>query len=256
MTTQPSSEKEELLRKLEQIASLSSYCKMLSEGWVRAIRTALNISATALGRRINKPTERVFKLEENEIQGKLMLKHIQSIGKFFGGRFEYVFIPENIPNLKEGLISKKAVENAQLLKKTELFSDPFLSTSPLPPMPSEGWIYMLRYALKMSRSKLQENLNIPYSCIQAIEQSEKSGQLVNKMLRSTAYTLGYRIEYVFIPMENLHKNSLKNSFILQALQKLPLLPQKPVEGWIRAIRNSQGITQAELAKGLRLQRGK
>ncbi|MBY0293465.1 MAG: helix-turn-helix domain-containing protein, partial [Alphaproteobacteria bacterium] len=212
----------------------------------------LNISAATLGKRLNKSTERVLKLEENEIQGKLMLKHIQRIGKIFRGRFEYVFIPENISNLKEELISKKAEENAQLLKKPELLSDPFLSTSPLPPMPSEGWIFMLRYALKMSRSKLQENLNIPYPYIQAIEDSEKSGQLVNKMLRNTAYTLGYRIEYVFIPMENLHKNSLKNSFILQALQKLPLLPQKPVEGWIRAIRNSQGITQAELAERLKI----
>ena len=246
--------KEELLRKLEQVSSLASYCEKPPEGWIRTIRTFLNMSTAELGKRITtKDAEGVLKLEEDEIQGRLMPKHLQNIGKILGGRFEYIFIPENINILQKEFIPKIVDKNADLLKKTEFFLESLLSTSSLPPMPLEGWISTLRHALKMSRPKLQKNLNIPYSCIQSIEEAETSGQLVNKMLRRAANVLGYHIEYIFVPIKNLHRRvSFENSPLLTQLQQLPPLPQKPVEGWICAIRKSQGITQAELAERLKI----
>ena len=65
--------KEELLRKLEQVSSLASYCEKPPAGWIRTIRTFLNMSTAELGKRITtKDAEGVLKLEEDEIQGRLM----------------------------------------------------------------------------------------------------------------------------------------------------------------------------------------
>jgi transcriptional regulator with XRE-family HTH domain len=249
------SAKEQLLRKLEQVSSLSSCCERPTEGWIRTIRTALNMSTTELGKKTNRAPEHIVKLEEDEAQGKLTpkLKHLQNIGKVFGGRFEYVWIPENIPNLQEKIIFQKNEEKTRLLKKNEPLSDPFLSTSSLPPVPSEGWICTLRYALKISRAKLQKNLNISYPCLQAVEEAEKRGQLVNKTLRRATQVLGYHIEYIFIPIKSLNQKIIfESSPLLKMLQQLPPLPQKPIKGWISTIRNSQGITQAELAERLEI----
>ena len=135
------SAKEDFLRKIEQVSSLSSYCEKPPEGWIRTIRTFLNMSTAELGKRITtKDAEGVLKLEKDEIHGRLMPKHLQNIGKILGGRFEYIFIPENINILQKEFIPKIVDKNADLLKKTEFFLEPLLSTSSLPPVPLEGWI--------------------------------------------------------------------------------------------------------------------
>ena len=249
------SAKEELLRKIEQVSSLFSYCEKPAEGWIHTIRTALNMSTTELGKKINRTTEEILKLEEDEVQGRLTskFKHLQNIGKVFGGRFEYVFIPEKLPLLKQEVIPKKVEKNTHLLKKTEFFLESLLPTSPYPPMPSNGWIRTRRQGLKMTCPNLQEKLNISRAHIQKMENMEKNGTLVNKMLRSAAHVLGYRIEHILIPMENLHhRGSLESTSLLKTLRQLPLLPQKPIEGWICAIRNSQGLTRAKLAERLKI----
>jgi len=64
------------------------------KGWVRAIRNALGMTATQLGKRMGVPQSRIAELEKAEIFGKTTLNSLERAAEALGCRVVYALIPE------------------------------------------------------------------------------------------------------------------------------------------------------------------
>ena len=80
-------------------------------GWVYAIRTALNISLRQLGARLSITPQAIKGIENREKDGSLSLSHLQEIAQALDMQFVYGFIPND--GTLEALIERKAREMAE-----------------------------------------------------------------------------------------------------------------------------------------------
>lgn len=80
-------------------------------GWIRAIRTALNMSMEQLGRKLSIRKQSVNKLEQREKDGTISLKSLKDVAKALDMHFVYGFIPKD--GSLEALIERKANEIAK-----------------------------------------------------------------------------------------------------------------------------------------------
>ena len=65
-----------------------------SQGWIKAIREALGLSASRLGKRAGIDQSRISRLESAEKSGDLKLSSLQKIAKALNMKFVYGFVPE------------------------------------------------------------------------------------------------------------------------------------------------------------------
>jgi predicted DNA-binding mobile mystery protein A len=80
-------------------------------GWIRAIRTALNISMLQLGNRLSVTKQSVRDLEKREQDGSITLKALKETAKALDMELVYGFIPHD--GSLEALIDRKVKELAK-----------------------------------------------------------------------------------------------------------------------------------------------
>ena len=82
-------------------------------GWIYAIRYAINMSLRQLGQRLSITPQSVKEIEEREKQGTISLNVLRRVAKALNMRFVYGFIPED--QTLEGMIEKRAKELAEMI---------------------------------------------------------------------------------------------------------------------------------------------
>lgn len=66
-----------------------------SEGWLRTVRKALNMSTTQLGRRLGFTRGAISKNEKAELTGNITIKTMENMAESMGCKFVYALVPEN-----------------------------------------------------------------------------------------------------------------------------------------------------------------
>ena len=97
-------------RKLEPFKVLD-HVEPPAEGWIHAIRTALNMTLEQLGRRAAKSAQNVKALEKNEKYGTITVQSLFELGKAMDMHFVYGFVPKD-GSLKQ-MVEKRAMVLAQ-----------------------------------------------------------------------------------------------------------------------------------------------
>lgn len=92
--------------------------------------------------------------------------------------------------LKQKLIIEQLDKKIELLHKIDKLI-----------IPSEGWVYSIRTALKMSLRQLGNKVGITAQSIKEIEQREKAKTISLKTLQEVASALDMNFVYGFIPKE-------------------------------------------------------
>jgi len=67
--------------------------------------------------------------------------------------------------------------------------------------PSEGWVYAVRTALRMTLRQLGNKLNITAQSVKEIETREKNASITLKSLKDVGNALDMKLVYGFIPKE-------------------------------------------------------
>ena len=67
--------------------------------------------------------------------------------------------------------------------------------------PSEGWVFSVRTALKMTLRQLGNKLNITAQSVKEIETREKNASITLKSLKDVGNALDMKLVYGFIPKE-------------------------------------------------------
>ena len=103
-----------MLRQLDgKIAKLSVLDDsiMPKDGWIKAIRTALNINLNQLAKLLKKAPPTVKELEEREANKSITLKKLMEVGEALNLKLVYGFIP--LDGSLEKIIEKRAVALAE-----------------------------------------------------------------------------------------------------------------------------------------------
>lgn len=108
--------KNAVLHQYRQIVSVSTKQTVSDliippEGWIKTIRTALNMSGRQLATRLNVTKARISRVEKDEINGSVTLKTMQSTAEAMGCRFVYAIIPNHSI---EDVIRQQALKQAKL----------------------------------------------------------------------------------------------------------------------------------------------
>src|SRR5215472_13811590 len=64
------------------------------KGWIKAVRTALGMTTSQLGKRLGVTQQRAAMLEKAEADGSITLKSLEHAAQSLGCRVIYVFYPE------------------------------------------------------------------------------------------------------------------------------------------------------------------
>ncbi|MCK4980945.1 MAG: mobile mystery protein A [Candidatus Delongbacteria bacterium] len=79
-------------------------------GWINAIRSALNMTLNQLGQRLSLPRQNVQAMEEREIKGTISLNVLKQFAVKMNMKFVYGFIPND--GSLDKMIEKRAYEIA------------------------------------------------------------------------------------------------------------------------------------------------
>lgn len=101
---------EQLDKKLSKFASIESDFTPRS-GWIKAVRTALNISLVQFAKILKKSSPTVKELEEREAEKNITLKKLAEVGEALNLRLVYGFVPKE--GSLEKIIKKRAYEVAK-----------------------------------------------------------------------------------------------------------------------------------------------
>lgn len=86
-------------------------------GWVHTVRTALKMSLTQFGKRLNITAQSAKEIEEREANGSITLKNLKDAGRALNMKLVYGFIP--LDESIENMIDKRAREIAtDIVKRT------------------------------------------------------------------------------------------------------------------------------------------
>ncbi|MBI5415956.1 MAG: mobile mystery protein A [Candidatus Omnitrophica bacterium] len=78
------------------------------QGWIKAIREALGLSASQLGKRAGIDQSRISRLENAEKNGDLKLSSLQKIAKALNMKFVYGFVPDGTEDTLETMVRNQA----------------------------------------------------------------------------------------------------------------------------------------------------
>ena len=98
--------RENVNRARAQVAGLS----VPSEGWLRTVRKALDMSGAQLGRRMGITRGAVSNNEKAELSGSMTIKTMQQMAEAMGCRFVYTIVPEGDI---EDIVRAQALEKAR-----------------------------------------------------------------------------------------------------------------------------------------------
>ena len=79
-------------------------------GWIKAIRTSLNMSMQQLGKKLSITRQGIKDIEEREKTGSITIKSLKEIGRVLDMKLVYGFVP--IDGSLGALIEKRAMELA------------------------------------------------------------------------------------------------------------------------------------------------
>jgi predicted DNA-binding mobile mystery protein A len=106
---------QQLNQKMQVLASLLQI--QLPTGWVKAIRSALGISAQQLSKRLTITRQGVQDMERREKNGSITIKSLREVAKALDMQLVYGFVP--MDGTLEKLIERKAKEVAtQIVLRT------------------------------------------------------------------------------------------------------------------------------------------
>ncbi len=210
------------------------------KGQLFYLRQAVGVSQLQLSKKLNMPVCQIERFEKMEAEGKIFHQHAINIVHALGCQIKYILIPEK-DSLKK-MEPQEALFWNELKKQADLF-----------PRPPEGWFCYFRNSLKMTASELSIKINIDEEFIIQVEKNEVSNKIIKDPLMEMAQALGIRIEYIIFPrirsnQDNTFEKKISNHESVEKFRKLSLLPERPNEGWIKAIRRALGLTQQEIAK--------
>lgn len=83
----------------------------INVGWIKAIRTSLNITLEQLGSKLGISKQSVLQYEKSESLGSISIKNLSDIGEAMDLQFVYGFIPKD--GSLEKLVERKAMEMAK-----------------------------------------------------------------------------------------------------------------------------------------------
>ncbi len=101
---------EQLDKKLSKFAQIEPDV-IPQVGWIKAIRTSLNISLRQLAKMLKKSSPTVKELEEREAEKNITLKKLAEVGEALNLRLVYGFVPQN--GSLEKYIEKRAYKIAE-----------------------------------------------------------------------------------------------------------------------------------------------
>ena len=81
--------------RLKKLRSLAADSSLPRNGWVRAIREALGMSAAQLGARLGVTKQAVREIENGEVDRRISLKTLDRSAQALGCRVVYLLIPED-----------------------------------------------------------------------------------------------------------------------------------------------------------------
>lgn len=103
---------ERALRRLdERLASARPVDRLMPppKGWIRALRDALGMSGSQLGRRMGIAQQTVTAIEKSEENGTIQLQTLRKVADALGGRLVYAIVPDTS---LEAMIRERAREIA------------------------------------------------------------------------------------------------------------------------------------------------
>jgi predicted DNA-binding mobile mystery protein A len=101
---------EQLDKKLSKFALIEKN-EIPAGGWIKAVRTALNISLVQFAKILKKSSPTVKELEEREAEKNITLKKLAEVGDALNLRLVYGFVPKE--GSLEKMIEKRANEVAK-----------------------------------------------------------------------------------------------------------------------------------------------
>lgn len=108
----------QLDKKLIKFKSLSSL-EIPAEGWVKAVRTALNMSLRQLGERLGQTAQGASDLEKREKEGTITLNSLREASQSLNLKLVYVLLPHN--TTLEQMVEERAQEIAKkIVKRTSV----------------------------------------------------------------------------------------------------------------------------------------
>jgi predicted DNA-binding mobile mystery protein A len=102
---------QQLDKKFKQIQSVSNSLIVPSDGWINALRKALNISLKQLGKKLNVSSQNINQFEQREKDGSISLQKLKDVAEVLDMNFVYAFIPKD--GSLEKLIEKRAYKLAE-----------------------------------------------------------------------------------------------------------------------------------------------
>lgn len=125
-------------------------------------------------------------------------------------------------------------------------------------IPSEGWVYSIRTAMKMSLRQLGNRVGITAQSIKEIETREKSKTISIKTLTEVARALDMKFVYGFIPKEKnieaiieKRANEIAEKIVLRTSKTMQLEAQENSKTRIKkAIKNRAEEIKREMPKYL------
>ena len=100
---------QQINKKMERYSSLQEVV-IPPTGWVKAIRTSLNMSMQQLGKKLSITRQGIKDIEEREKTGSITIKSLKEIGRVLDMKLVYGFVP--IDGSLGALIEKRAMELA------------------------------------------------------------------------------------------------------------------------------------------------
>lgn len=86
-------EREQIKRRLNWLSSHQNELSRPKEGWIKALRTTLGMTASYVAKKIGVSEPRIYELEKAEINDSTTLKSMRVLAEAMGCRLEYAFIP-------------------------------------------------------------------------------------------------------------------------------------------------------------------
>ncbi|NOX67362.1 MAG: mobile mystery protein A [Chlorobi bacterium] len=106
----------QLDKKMEKLSVLDESI-IPSNGWIKTIRTALNMTLVQFAKRLGKTSPTVKELEDREANKTITLKKLMEVGEALDLKLVYGFIPKE--GSLEKMIEKRAMELAEkIVRKT------------------------------------------------------------------------------------------------------------------------------------------
>jgi len=111
---------EATLKQFKPIAEITPPAK----GWVRAIRDTLGMTGKQLAKRLNVNQQRISRIEQDEILGKVKLETLRKVAEALDCKFVYGFVPaeslEQTVTRQAELVAKKQMARSNQTMRLEM----------------------------------------------------------------------------------------------------------------------------------------